>query len=367
MLSGAGRSTIAPLRLSLRRHRPISSVSGSRLEILKSTLANENELDSKITVLSSSDSVSSRLKRKTLKKPKWLKIEPTKARHQKNYEKVRDSVHKLGLATVCEEAKCPNITECWGGGDDRLATATIMIMGEACTRACRFCSVKTLKNPPPLDPMEPDNVATAIASWGLGYVVLTSVDRDDLKDQGAEHFAETVKRLKQKNPKILVECLTPDFQGDVDLVDLVASSGLDVFAHNVETTEARTPHVRDRRAGYRQSLAVLKRAKQQNPLVLTKTSLMLGCGETIDQVRQTMRDLIDNDVDVVTFGQYLRPSKRHMRVHEYVEPEVFELLEKEAREMGFLFVASGPLVRSSYKAGELFLKHHIEKTRSVGV
>ena len=297
---------------------------------------------------------------KILPKPRWLKAAPADSQ---NYQKLRTTVRELGLATVCEEARCPNIGECWGGGEDQTATATIMIMGDTCTRGCRFCSIKTSRAPPPLDPEEPTKVATAIAKWGLDYVVLTSVDRDDLEDQGSNHFRQVVQQLKQKKPELLVEALTPDFQGQATLIEAVATSGLDVFAHNMETVERLTSRVRDRRANYRQSLDVLSFVKTLNTGCLTKTSLMLGLGETDEDVHQTLSDLRSVDVDVVTFGQYLQPTKRHLPVQEYVTPDKFEEWQTHAEGMGFTYVASGPLVRSSYKAGELFLKNYLQNRR----
>ncbi|KAI4162732.1 MAG: hypothetical protein LQ342_003619 [Letrouitia transgressa] len=298
--------------------------------------------------------------------PQWLQTPiPTSA----NYKKIKSDLRGLNLHTVCEEARCPNINDCWGGSDRSAATATIMLMGDTCTRGCRFCSVKTSRAPPPLDPHEPEHTAEALRRWGLGYVVLTSVDRDDLPDGGARHFAETVRRIKGKAPGLLVEALTGDYGGDLAMVDLVAGSGLDVYAHNVETVEALTPLVRDRRAGFRQSLRVLERAKMGGRKteedgggnMITKTSIMLGLGETEGQVWDTLRELRKVGVDVVTFGQYMQPTKRHMKVHEYVTPEVFEEWRKRALEMGFLYVASGPLVRSSYKAGEAFIENVVRK------
>lgn len=294
---------------------------------------------------------------KILPKPRWLKAAPADS---ENYQRLRSTVRELGLATVCEEARCPNIGECWGGGEDGTATATIMIMGDTCTRGCRFCSVKTSRAPPPLDPEEPEKVATAIAKWGLSYVVLTSVDRDDLEDQGSDHFRKVVQQLKEKKPDLLVEALTPDFQGNMDLVTAVATSGLDVYAHNMETVERLTPFVRDRRAKYRQSLDVLEHVKKVGDS-LTKTSLMLGLGETDEEIMQTLEDLRAVDVDVVTFGQYLQPTKKHLAVKEYVTPEKFEELQVKAEAMGFKYVASGPLVRSSYKAGEFFLENYLKE------
>lgn len=291
------------------------------------------------------------------RKPSWLKgVAPA----GENYTRLKDTVKDLGLATVCEEARCPNIGECWGGKEGT-ATATIMLMGDTCTRACRFCAVKTSRTPPPLDPTEPEKVAEAIIKWGLGYVVLTSVDRDDVSDGGASHIAKCVHRLKAVEKGPLVEVLTPDFQGNLDHVEIVASSGLDVFAHNIETVEALQGVVRDRRAGYEQSLSVLRHVKELYPEKITKTSIMLGCGENPEQVRQTLNDLRNNGVDVVTFGQYLRPSRNHMKVRDYVTPEAFDAWRVEAENLGFLYVASGPMVRSSYKAGEFFIKNIIEQ------
>jgi lipoic acid synthetase len=293
--------------------------------------------------------------------PSWLK---TPIPDSNNYKRIKNDLRGLDLHTVCEEARCPNISDCWGGSDKSSATATIMLMGDTCTRGCRFCSVKTSRAPAPLDPHEPENTAEALSRWGLGYVVLTSVDRDDLADGGARHFAETVMKIKQKNPSILVECLTGDFAGDTEMAALVARSGLDVYAHNVETVEALTPHVRDRRATFQQSLRILEAAKRAKPSLITKTSMMLGLGETEPQMWDALRQLRASEVDVVTFGQYMRPTKRHMAVHEYVTPDKFELWRQRALDMGFLYCASGPLVRSSYKAGEAFIENVLKKRRS---
>jgi lipoic acid synthetase len=293
--------------------------------------------------------------------PSWLK---TPIPDSSSYKKIKNDLRGLNLHTVCEEARCPNISDCWGGSSKSAATATIMLMGDTCTRGCRFCSVKTSKAPPPLDPHEPEHTAEALSRWGLGYVVLTSVDRDDLTDGGARHFAETVIKIKSKAPEMLVECLTGDYAGDLEMVSLVARSGLDVYAHNVETVEALTPQVRDRRATFRQSLQVLKAAKAAEPDLITKTSIMLGLGETEEQLWETLRELRKIDVDVVTFGQYMRPTKRHMPVHEYVTPDVFEMWRQRALDMGFLYCASGPLVRSSYKAGEAFIENVLKKRKA---
>ncbi|KAF9545960.1 hypothetical protein EC957_010345 [Mortierella hygrophila] len=292
--------------------------------------------------------------------PEWLK---TAIPVGKNYTEIKKNLRELKLHTVCEEAKCPNISDCWGGGEHQTATATIMLMGDECTRGCRFCSVKTSKAPKPLDIHEPENTAEAISRWGLDYVVLTSVDRDDLADGGSAHFAETITKLKQKAPKILVECLTGDFQGDMECVARVATSGLDVYAHNIETVEALSAYVRDPRAKFRQSIAVLAHAKKAKPGLLTKTSMMLGCGETEAEVVHAMDELRKAEVDVLTLGQYMRPTKKHMRVHEYVKPEVFERYQKLAEERGFKYVAAGPLVRSSYKAGEFYISNILKKEK----
>ncbi|CAG9827882.1 unnamed protein product [Diabrotica balteata] len=289
---------------------------------------------------------------KRLRLPPWLKRTiPTGT----NYSKIKDQLRNLNLHTVCEEARCPNIGECWGGGEHGTATATIMLLGDTCTRGCRFCSVKTSRTPPLPDPNEPENTAKAIVSWGLDYIVLTSVDRDDLPDGGSNHFAETVRKIKQQSNTILVECLVPDFRGNLDHVKIITESGLDVYAHNVETVEPLTPYVRDRRARYRQSLSTLQAAKEFNPNLITKSSIMLGLGETDYEVEQTLKDLREHDVDCVTLGQYMQPTKRHLKVVEYVTPAKFQHWEKVGKELGFLYVASGPLVRSSYKAGEFFI------------
>nr|XP_057944629.1 lipoyl synthase, mitochondrial [Doryrhamphus excisus] len=302
-----------------------------------------------------------RQKGERLRLPPWLKTEIPIG---KNYNRLKNTLRDLNLHTVCEEARCPNIGECWGGGEYSTATATIMLMGDTCTRGCRFCSVKTARLPPPLDPEEPYNTAKAIAAWGLDYVVLTSVDRDDIADGGATHFAMTVSYLKERNPLILVECLTPDFRGDLAAVEKIALSGLDVYAHNVETVRELQRHVRDPRANFDQSLSVLKHAKKVNPSVLTKTSIMLGLGETDQQIHNTLTTLREAGVDCLTLGQYMQPTKRHLKVEEYVTPEKFAHWEKVGMEMGFLYTASGPLVRSSYKAGEFFLKNLLKKKKA---
>ena len=241
-----------------------------------------------------------------------------------------------------------------------------MLLGDTCTRGCRFCAVNTARTPPPADPDEPGNTARAIAEWGLGYVVLTSVDRDDMPDGGAEHFASTVRQLKALNDTILVETLTPDFRGDLDAVRHLAGSGLDVFAHNVETVARLQARVRDPRAGYEQSLSVLRAARAtrrpDGSAVVTKTSLMLGLGERDDEIKATMKDIKDAGVDILTLGQYLQPTEHHLPVSEYVPPAKFdEWREYGEKVLGFAYVAAGPLVRSSYKAGEFFIEKKVRE------
>jgi len=291
-------------------------------------------------------------------RPSWFRVPAPSADVYSRYAEVRDSLSKLELNTVCEEAQCPNIGECWNGG-----TGTIMLLGDTCTRGCMFCAVNTDSKPPPPDPFEPFKTAEAVIQWGVDYIVMTSVDRDDLEDGGAQHFATTVQLLKYNKPELLVECLVSDFQGDEKSVEILADSGLDVYAHNVETVERLQRYVRDPRAGYRQSIDTLAHAKKIKPDLYTKTSVMLGLGETDEEVIQTMKDLRAVDVDVVTFGQYLRPTEKHLSVVEYVKPEKFEFFKKVGEELGFKYVASGPLVRSSYKAGEFYLTHMINKER----
>ncbi|KAG0148795.1 hypothetical protein CROQUDRAFT_669656 [Cronartium quercuum f. sp. fusiforme G11] len=342
-----------------------TSILGSRSSSSSATTAQTNPSPSSRTQLPADgltfqDFVSSRsvevnaadLKPSSGRLPSFLKTQiPTSA----SYNAIKSDLRGLGLHTVCEEARCPNIGQCWGGSKGE-ATATIMLMGDTCTRACRFCAIKTSNKPPPLDPNEPEHTAEAISKWGVGYIVMTSVDRDDLPDGGANHIAETVRRIKAKAPHILLEALTPDFAGGHQQASttLVANSGLDVFAHNVETVERLTPVVRDRRAAFHQSLNTLDWAKRYGrPGLITKTSIMLGVGEEDDEVIETLIALRKISVDVVTFGQYMRPTKRHMKVTNYVTPAKFEEWKTKAESMGFLYVASGPLVRSSFKANEL--------------
>eukprot|EP00775_Hariotina_reticulata_P006058 gene6058-6296_t len=291
-------------------------------------------------------------------KPPWLR---QRAPQGEKYGQLFEQMRSLKLATVCEEAQCPNIGECWNGN---MATATIMLLGDTCTRGCRFCAVNTARTPPPPDPLEPQHTAEAVASWGVGYVVLTSVDRDDLADGGAAHFAgkaeldsQTVRQLKRRKPSILVECLTPDFSGDLAAVQMLASSGLDVFAHNVET-------VRDPRAGYLQTLAVLRAAKACG--IYTKSSIMLGLGETEDEIIDTMLDLKDCGVDIFTLGQYLQQFGRlgqELKL-DGTARSFFGLWQCKDTTVMFKYVASGPMVRSSYKAGEFFLEAMIHDDRA---
>lgn len=352
-----------PRRFSSAMVQVTQTKGGSRLAALRQQLTDEEASIDDFTARPVRKKAPPRSS-KVLPKPRWLKAQPADS---ENYKQLRETVRELGLATVCEEARCPNIGECWGGGAEKTATATIMIMGDTCTRGCRFCSVKTSRAPPPLDPNEPEKVATAIAKWGLDYVVLTSVDRDDLPDQGSDHFRQVIVKLKEKKPDLLVEALTPDFQGQKELIHHVATSGLDVYAHNLETVEHLTSRVRDHRANYQQSLEVLRYVKSLGIGCLTKTSIMLGLGETDEDVRKTLQDLRSIECDVVTFGQYLQPTKKHLPVKEYVTPEKFDQWQIEADAMGFTYVASGPLVRSSYKAGEFFLKNYLRESKAVAV
>jgi len=289
------------------------------------------------------------------RKPEWLRVRPPAGEH---YAELKSLLRSLNLHTVCEEARCPNVWECWGGG-----TATVMLLGDVCTRGCRFCAVASGNPRGFVDPEEPTKVAKAIGTLGLTYVVLTSVDRDDLLDGGAGHFARTIREIKRTSPGILVEALIPDFQGDREALRAVVEAGPDVLDHNIETVRRLQLQVRDRRAGYDQSLAVLRNAKAIRPGLYTKASIMLGLGETRDEVLETLQDLRANGVDIVTLGQYLRPSDWHLPVQEYVRPEVFDAYRRAGEAMGFLYVASGPLVRSSYRAGEFFLENVIRAKR----
>lgn len=289
-----------------------------------------------------------------LRKPAWLKV---KMPNGEGYERVRANVREHNLSTVCEESMCPNIAECWSAG-----TATIMIMGSVCTRACKFCAVDTGNPHGWLDPGEPAHVADSVRLMGLKYIVMTSVDRDDLADGGAGHYAACVRAIRAMNPETAVEALTPDFGGRHEDVATVVDSGLQVYAQNLETVERLTHSVRDPRAGYRQTLDVLAFAKRHNPEVLTKTSLMLGLGEREDEIARTLDDCREAGVDIVTFGQYLRPTKNHLPVERYVSPEDFARYRDWGLERGFLEVVAGPLVRSSYRAERVFDRNNLGLT-----
>jgi lipoic acid synthetase len=286
-----------------------------------------------------------------VRKPAWLKV---KMPSGEGYEKVRANVREHKLSTVCEESMCPNIAECWSAG-----TATIMIMGSVCTRACKFCAVDTGNPHGWLDSGEPAHVADSVRLMGLKYIVMTSVDRDDLADGGAGHYAACVRAIRAMNPDTAVEALTPDFGGRHADVATVVDSGLQVYAQNLETVERLTHPVRDPRAGYRQTLDVLAFAKRHKPEVLTKTSLMLGLGEREEEIAQMLDDCREAGVDIVTFGQYLRPTKNHLAVERYVPPEDFARYRDWGLERGFLEVVAGPLVRSSYRAERVFDRNNL--------
>ncbi len=284
-------------------------------------------------------------------KPAWLRV---RLPGGTGYESIKRNVHGHRLATVCEESMCPNISECWTQG-----TATIMIMGSVCTRACRFCAVDTGNPHGWLDPEEPRRTADSVHLMGLGYVVITSVDRDDLEDGGAAHYAACVREIRRVNPKTAVEALTPDFRGDKAAIATVVDSGLQVYAQNLETVERLTGMVRDRRAGYRQTLDVLAYAKRHRPDLFTKTSLMLGLGESEDEIRHALDDCRAARVDIVTLGQYLQPTKNHLPVRRYVPPEDFSRYREWGLERGFMEVVSGPFVRSSYRAKQVFEHNNV--------
>lgn len=283
-------------------------------------------------------------------KPRWLKAGIPSGR---GFAEVRRNVREHRLSTVCEESKCPNIGECWNNG-----TATIMLMGDVCTRACRFCAVDTGNPGGWLDAEEPANTARSVQLMNLHYVVLTSVDRDDLSDGGASHYAACIRAVKELNPDTGVEALTPDFRGVASAVETVVTAGLDVFAQNVETVERLTGYVRDPRAGYGTTLEVLALAKRLAPDVLTKTSLMLGLGESDAEVLKTMDDLRVRGVDILTLGQYLQPTANHLPVARFVAPDEFVRLREEGLQRGFMEVVAGPLVRSSYRADRVWDKNN---------
>lgn len=283
-------------------------------------------------------------KDKYQRKPEWLKV---KLPEGQDYKEIRDNLREKGLATVCEEARCPNLSECWSA-----RTATVMILGDTCTRACKFCNVKTGNPKGFINHEEIENTSRMVGLMSLRYIVITSVDRDDLPDHGAGHFAAVINRVHQDHPETKVEVLIPDFGGVPERMHTLAQSNPYVIAQNVETVKRLTHPVRDPRASYERTLECLKFYKTHYPHIQTKTSLMVGLGETWKEIQETLEDLRAIDVDIVTFGQYLQPSKRHLNVEKFYTPEEFEELKRMSLKLGFKFVASGPLVRSSYKAGD---------------
>lgn len=297
--------------------------------------------------------------KKPQRKPEWLRV---KIPGGDQVHAIKKDLREKKLFTVCEEARCPNIGECWREG-----TATLMILGDVCTRGCRFCAVDSGNPKGVVDRDEPRKTAETVAAMNLNYVVLTCVDRDDLDDGGAQQFALVIEAIREKTPKVFIEVLVSDYQGNHSSIETIVRATPDVFAHNVETVERLTPRVRDRRASYRQSLDVLAYVKKIEPERITKSSLMLGLGETREEIIQAMEDMRSVGVDVVTLGQYLRPSAKQLPVEAYLTPETFDELGEVARSMGFLYVASGPLVRSSYKAGELFLANELARRKAVAL
>ena len=281
-------------------------------------------------------------------KPSWLKIRPPTT---EQYSWIKSQVGKQQLHTVCQEAHCPNMTECWSAG-----TASFLILGDTCTRNCRFCAVKTRRNGIPVDEKEPQKLAKTIQEMKLKYVVVTSVDRDDLKDHGARQFADCIQEIKKLNPKTKIEVLTPDFCGKKESIETVLNAKPDVFGHNLETVQRLQKKVRDRRANYEQSLEVLRIAKEIASSVYTKSALMLGMGENNEEILEAMEDLRKTKVDLLSLGQYLQPSPNHYPVHRFVTPTEFVEMKSEALKKGFLYCQSGPLVRSSFKAGDFFIK-----------
>lgn len=290
-------------------------------------------------------------------KPSWLKIRPS---YNLDFSKIKNALRKRGLVTVCEEAHCPNMSECWHNE----GTATFMVLGDTCTRGCRFCAVDTAMKGQLVDKDEPKKLAEAIAEMGLDYAVITSVDRDDLDDQGSNHFAECIKEIKKQRPETLVEVLIPDFRGDFDCLQKIIDAKPDVIAHNVETVDRLQKKVRDFRANYRQSLNVLEQVKRKDPNIFTKSAIMVGLGEREEEVKECMNHLREINCDILTIGQYMRPKTSILAVKEYVTPEQFRRYEIQGLSKGFLYVASGPFVRSSYRAGELFIKEIIERRNS---
>ena len=295
----------------------------------------------------------------TVRKPPWLKVRlPSGA----GYNRLKDNFRGLKLHTVCEEARCPNLAECWQSG-----TATIMILGDVCTRGCRFCAVKTAKTGVRVDPDEPARVAEALARMNLRYVVITSVDRDDLEDGGAGIFASTIRETRRRCPDLIIETLIPDFRGDSLALKKVVDAAPHVIGQNIETVKRLTRYARDRRSGYEQTLEVLANVKNLDPRVYTKSALLLGLGETADEVLATMRDLRAREVDILTLGQYLQPTKKHLPVSDFVHPDHFRDYEEQGMKLGFRYVAAGPMVRSSYKAAEFFVEKMLVSTHPAAV
>lgn len=288
-----------------------------------------------------------------IRKPDWLKIRPPK---KDAFSHIRSGLKPLKLHTVCEEAHCPNMAECWSGG-----TATFMVLGDICTRSCKFCAIKTGNPKKQIDALEPINLAKSIKALNLGYAVITSVDRDDLEDGGAAHFAKCIQVAKESDPKLRIEVLIPDFRGDKKALKKVVDAKPDVIGHNVETTRTLQSKIRDLRANYEQSLKVLSDVKEMDSTIFTKSAIMLGIGERDEDVIQTMKDLREINVDIFTIGQYLQPSPKHFPLIEYVKPSKFASFKRTGEELGFKYVTSGPLVRSSYRAGELFITNLLNK------
>jgi len=280
-------------------------------------------------------------------KPEWLKIRPPTT---EKFSDIKTLVRDIHLHTVCQESHCPNMSECWSSG-----TATFLVLGDTCTRACRFCNTKTAAKGEPLDPEEPKKIADTLKKWDLEYIVITSVDRDDLPDQGAAHFAACIREAKRSKPDIRVEVLIPDFKGNEKCLDTIIRAGPDVISHNIEVVEKLQRIARDRRANYKQSLKVLEYVKKKSK-IYTKSSLMVGLGEKDEDVIKAMKDLRYVGASFLTIGQYLKPGEKNLEIKEYVRPEKFDFFKKEGKRLGFMYVASGPFVRSSYKAGELFMK-----------
>lgn len=285
-------------------------------------------------------------KKHMINKPKWLKVPLPKGGH---FSKLQTELKARGLATVCQEAKCPNIGECWSA-----QTATVMILGDTCTRACKFCHVKTGNPKGIIDQNEIKHTVEMVGMMSLKYIVITSVDRDDLEDGGSEHFANIIKAVHEHHPKTKVEVLIPDFDSKSSAMDKIGNANPFVIAQNIETVKRLTHPVRDRRAGYEKTLAALKYYKDNFPTIATKSSMMVGLSESIEEIKQTCLDLKSVGVNIMTFGQYLQPSARHLKVHRYYKPSEFEDLKAMALDIGFDFVASGPMVRSSYKAADYF-------------